>query len=172
MVAGPERQRPSPSQTLTSPTAAPSQVPALQTVPAGCRRHWPWPSQVPSRPQLEAGDAGQAADCSGIPLGTKLQTPGALGSLQVLQVSAQALSQQTPSTQKPLWQSFLQPQAWPFARRAPPSAAQAASPPASRRATPVLSLPHPPPHPVAASRIAPTASRKSDLTRRPYRPCQ
>ena len=39
------------------------------------------------------------------------------GTLQVLHVSVQALLQQTPSTQKPLWQSPAQPHAWPFALR-------------------------------------------------------
>jgi hypothetical protein len=77
-VVGPDRQRPWPSQTLTSLTAAPAHVPSEQLVPDGYRRQRPWPSQVPSRPQLDAGAAGQAADCSGIPLGTKLQTPGVL----------------------------------------------------------------------------------------------
>ena len=35
IVAGPARQRPWSSQTLTSPTAAPLQVPGLHTVPGG-----------------------------------------------------------------------------------------------------------------------------------------
>src|SRR5205085_1663924 len=111
-------------------TEAPSQVPGLQTVPAGCLRQWPCPSHVPSRPQLEAGVAAHADDeSSGSPFATNEQMPGAPAALQVLQVSPQALWQQTPSTQKPLWQSPAQPHAWPFALRALPSGvAQDASP--------------------------------------------
>jgi hypothetical protein len=109
-VAGPDRQRPCSSQTLTSLTAAPLQVPGLQTVPTGNLRHWPWPSQVPSSPQVATAETGQAPERAGAPLATNEQTPGALWSLQVLQVSAQALLQQTPSTQKPLWQSPPHPQ--------------------------------------------------------------
>src|SRR4051812_13678979 len=110
-VVGPDRQRPWSSQTLTSLTAAPLQVPGLQTVPAGNLRHWPWPSHVPSSPQVATAETGQAPDGSAAPLATNEQTPGALWSLQVLQVSEQALLQQTPSTQKPLWQSPPHPQA-------------------------------------------------------------
>jgi hypothetical protein len=110
-VEGPARQRPWSSQTLTSLTAAPLQVPGLQTVPTGNLRHWPWPSQVPSSPQVATAETAQAPDGSGIPLATNEQIPGALWSLQVLQVSAQALLQQTPSAQKPLWQSPAHPQA-------------------------------------------------------------
>jgi hypothetical protein len=92
-------------------TDAPSHVPALQTVPVGCLRQAPCPSQVPSRPQVDAAVATQAPESSATPLGTNEQMPGAFGALQVLHVSPQALLQQTPSTQKPLWQSPPQPQA-------------------------------------------------------------
>jgi hypothetical protein len=102
IVEGPDRQRPWLSQTLTSLTAAPSQVPGLQTVPGGYRRQAPRPSHAPSSPQVETGDAAQAPDGSCTPSGTNEQTPGALGSLQVLHASPQAESQQTPATQKPL----------------------------------------------------------------------
>jgi hypothetical protein len=101
-VAGPALHRPSPSQTLTSLTAAPTQVPGLQTVPAGYFRHCPWPSQVPSSPHAATGEAAHAPDFSAPPFATNEQIPGALWSLHVLHVSAQALLQQTPSTQNPL----------------------------------------------------------------------
>jgi hypothetical protein len=150
IVAGPERHRPSPSQTLTSLTAAPSQVPGLQMVPAGYLRHWPRPSHVPSSPQVETADIVQAPDGSDAPLGTNEQIPGALWSLHVLHVSVQAVLQQTPSAQKPLWQSSPQPQGCPFVRRAPPSPdTQAASMPASPF-DPPLSPPQPPPQPETA----------------------
>jgi hypothetical protein len=78
IVAGPDLQCPWPSQTLTLVTDAPSQVPDLQVVPAGYLRQCPWPSQLPSSPQLEAGDAAQAVDCSCAPFATNEQSPGAL----------------------------------------------------------------------------------------------
>jgi len=102
IVAGPALQRPSPSQTSTSLTEAPLQVPGLHTVPAGCLRQCPCPSQVPSRPQVDAGVASQAPESSAAPFATNEQMPGELGALQVLQVSLQAVVQQTPSAQKPL----------------------------------------------------------------------
>jgi hypothetical protein len=80
------------------------------------------PSHVPSRPQDEAGLCGQTLGALGAtPAATSEQMPGAEGVLQDLQVSVQALLQQTPSTQKPLAQSALQPQAAPLVARAPPS---------------------------------------------------
>src|SRR3954463_4095999 len=147
IVAGPALHRPSPSHTSMSLTAAPSQVPGLHPVPAGCLRQRPCPSQVPSRPQLDAGVAAHAGESSGSPFATKEQSPGALAALQVLQVSPQALLQQTPSTQKPLWQSPAQPHAWPFASRALASGLAQAASPASGFGPP-LSPPHPPPQPV------------------------
>jgi len=110
-VAGPDLQCPSPSQTLTSLTEAPSHVPAMQTVPAGYLRQFPLPSQVPSSPQVEAAPIGHDPGGAWPPLGTSVQIPGALWSLQVLHVSVHALLQQRPPTQKPLWQSAAQPQA-------------------------------------------------------------
>jgi hypothetical protein len=80
------------------------------------------PSQVPSSPQDEAGLCGQTlATFGATPAATNEQTPGAEGVLQDLQLSVQALLQQTPSTQKSLVQSELQPQAAPLVLRAPPS---------------------------------------------------
>jgi len=78
------------------------------------------PSQVPSRPQLEVSDSGQVLGRRGLsPAETKPQRPGELEVLQDLQVSVQALLQQTPSTQKPLAQSPLQPHMTPFGLRMP-----------------------------------------------------
>ncbi len=115
MVAGPEVQEPWPSQTRVFLTAAPSQVPGAQVVPARVLRQAPLPSQVPSSPQLETSEIGQLAARRGAtPAGTSPQTPGEPGVLQALQVSVQALLQQRPSTQKPLAQSPGQAQARPF----------------------------------------------------------
>ena len=103
IVAGPARQPPWPSQTLTSLMAAPSQVPGLHSVPAGYLRQCALAVAGAVEPAGRDGaDAAQAADCSGAPFGTNEQIPGALWSLHVLHVSVQALLQQTPSTQKPL----------------------------------------------------------------------
>jgi hypothetical protein len=100
-------------------------APASQTVPATWLRQAPLPSQVPSRPQLDACDAGQSVGCRGaLPAGTMVQTPGDPCTLQARQVSLQEVLQQTPSAQKPLWQSLLQAQASPFGRPAPASAMQ------------------------------------------------
>jgi hypothetical protein len=84
------------------------------------------PSQVPSNPQVEAGLFGQvSAELGGTPAATNEQTPGAAGVLHDLQLSVQAVLQQTPSTQNPVAQSAAQPQAAPFALCAPPSGLQA-----------------------------------------------
>jgi hypothetical protein len=79
-------------------------------------RQAPLPSQVPSNPQPEASDLRQVAGTRGAtPAATKAHRPGELGVLQDLQVSVQALLQQTPSTQKPLAQSPAQAQVTPLA---------------------------------------------------------
>jgi hypothetical protein len=58
---------------------------------------------VPSNPQLVAALAGHSLAVRGVPpAATNEQTPGAAAVLQDLQVSVQAPSQQTPSTQNPL----------------------------------------------------------------------
>jgi hypothetical protein len=80
------------------------------------------PSQVPSNPQVETGLCGQvSAELGATPAATKEQTPGAAGVLHDLQLSVQAVLQQTPSTQNPVAQSAAQPHAAPFALWAPPS---------------------------------------------------
>jgi hypothetical protein len=99
-VAGPGRQRPSPSHTLVLVTEVPSHVPAAHTVPAGCLRQAPAPLHVPSRPHTVASVLGHIEGVRGAaPLGTKLQTPGAPGALHVTQVPWHEELQQTPSTQ-------------------------------------------------------------------------
>jgi hypothetical protein len=93
---------PAPSQVWMPVTAETSQVPALQTVPMTNLRHAPWPSHVPSVPQVERSAVGQVDAARGLrPAGTNEQVPIMPWTLQDLQVSSQAVSQQTPSTQKP-----------------------------------------------------------------------
>jgi hypothetical protein len=92
------------------------------------------PSQVPSRPQVETALFEQTSGERGAsPAATKLQVPGADVVLHDLQVSVQAVLQQSPSTQNPLVQSALQAHAAPLALLAPPSRPQ---PPASAPALP------------------------------------
>jgi hypothetical protein len=140
MRDAPEVQFPAPSQARIPPIDAPLQVPGWQTVPSSYVRQPPLPSQVPSSPQDEAGLCGQTlATLGATPAATSEQTPGAEGVLQDLQVSVQALLQQTPSTQKSLVQSASQPQAVPLVLRAPPS------PHATLPSGPPSTLPPPPP---------------------------
>jgi hypothetical protein len=118
-------------------TAAPSQVPAAQTVPAWWLRQAPLPSQKPSNPQLAGSDTGQVlATRGGAPAGTNAHSPGELGVLQDLQVSVQALLQQTLSTHNPLAQSPLQPQARPLVLRMPFELLQVTVPPSADPSTP------------------------------------
>jgi hypothetical protein len=72
-------------------------------------------------------------DRGGSPPATKTQVPGADVVLQDLQVSVQAVLQQTPSMQNPLAQSALQPHVEPFGMAPPASRPHVAeSLPASR----------------------------------------
>ena len=105
---------PAPSQAGTGLTVAFAQAATPQLVPGPHLRQAPAPSQLPSRPQLVGAEAVQSLrvsvpDTAGVQVLT-FPTP-----LQVMQASVQALAQQTPSTQKPLWQSPVEPQAVPFA---------------------------------------------------------
>jgi hypothetical protein len=153
IVAGPGLQRPSPSQTFAFVTEAPLQVPSWQIVPPRYFRQAPLPSQVPSRPQVDWADTGQMLAERGMtPAGTKVQTPGEPGTLQDLHVSVQALSQQRPSTQNPLWQSASQPHALPLAPWVPSLCAQIWMVSTGASAAPsALGLTGRPPHPSAAS---------------------
>jgi len=88
----------------------------MHVVPTTKLRQAPAPSHVPSRPQVDGSDAEHTPALRGAPpAGTKAQIPGALALLHDLHVSAQALLQQTPSTQNPLAQSPAHPQAAPLA---------------------------------------------------------
>jgi hypothetical protein len=116
-------QVPAPSQVWIPPMAAPSHVPGLHTVPGMYLRQAPCPSQVPSVPQVPTSVVGHvAAERGGRPVGTNAHVPIEPCTSQRRQVPSHAVSQQTPSTQKPDWQSALQPHASPLTARAPPSA--------------------------------------------------
>ena len=97
---------PFPSHERTPVAPSPSQVPALHSVPLTNWRQAPLPSQVPSSPQLAGVLAGQTRESLGLPPdGMKKHSPRWLARLHALQVSPQALVQQIPSAQKPLWHS-------------------------------------------------------------------
>ncbi len=69
---------------------------------------------MPSSPQVELSLFGQTeGERGGSPAATNEQVPGAERVLHDLQVSVQAVVQQTLSTQKPLAQSLSQPQGAP-----------------------------------------------------------
>src|SRR4051812_27306146 len=90
---------------LVSTHDAPQGVPAAQ--------YWqdPLPSHTPVKPHDMAGEAGQSATLRGIaPVGMGSQKPSSPWFLRAAehawQGSVHALSQQTPSTQKPLGHSM------------------------------------------------------------------
>ena len=131
-TVAPETQAPSPSQMRPEVTALAPHTGGSQVVPRGCFRQAPAPSQVPSRPQPPADSAGHwPALRGGRPAGTSVQVPGKPGTLQAWQVSWQAVSQHSPSTQFPLAHSPAQWHSSPL--RLPPSTA--ASPQEPRLST-------------------------------------
>jgi hypothetical protein len=151
IVVGPGRQRPAPSHANAPVTASPSQVPALQIVPATWRRHAPAPSHLPSKPHVEAAAALHVVASRGsAPATSAVHVPTEPTALQVLQPSLQAVLQQTPSVQWPLAQSASQPHAWATARLVAASLLQTAASGA------VTSEPPP-------SRASVGASRPSDM---------
>lgn len=114
-VVAPTRQCPAPSQTLVPVTASPSQVPGTHTVPAWYVRHFPAPSQVPSRAQVAARAAGHWLATRGfLPEGISAHLPRDVGNPQDWQTPSQAESQQTPSAQFPLEHSPAQVQVCPL----------------------------------------------------------
>jgi hypothetical protein len=72
------------------------------------------PLHMPSLPQLLMGSAVQPLPSSATPSGTSLHVPSDPASAQVRQVPEQALLQQTPSTQLPVWHSSPDSQVWPL----------------------------------------------------------
>jgi hypothetical protein len=80
------------------------QLAATHTVVESYLWQAPAPSQVPSLPQVEGAEAEQSL-CGSLPRSAGTHWPSVVVPPQVMHVPVQALSQQTPSTQKPLWQS-------------------------------------------------------------------
>src|SRR5262249_33117662 len=108
------------SQILLPVTAAPSQRPPAQGVPAGYSRQAPCPSHMPSVPHDVASDLGHWAESRGsVPSGTNEQLPGPCGRSPALQALSQRTPQQRPSTQNALTHWRSSPQREPLARFTP-----------------------------------------------------
>jgi hypothetical protein len=102
ILTSPTPHTPAPSHVWIPVTAAPSHVPALHTVPSTYARQAPWPSHVPSSPQVATSDFAHVDAARGArPAGTNEHVPIEPCTSQRLHVSPHAESQQTPSTQKP-----------------------------------------------------------------------
>jgi hypothetical protein len=101
MVEAPGVQAPFPSQLDTALRTAVAQLAGAHSVPAGYRRHWPWPSQVPSLSQEGALASTQTARGSGRPAAVLVHMPGAVGIAHERHAPVQASLQHTPSAQKP-----------------------------------------------------------------------
>jgi hypothetical protein len=113
LVAVVVRQVPAPSQVRAGVNVVPEQVDATQVIPMACSRQPPLPSQVPSVPQLAAPMSAHWPSGSA-PAGTALQVPTVPASAHERQVPAQAVAQQTPSSQKPELHSAAAVQAMPI----------------------------------------------------------
>jgi hypothetical protein len=132
------------------------------------RRQAPAPSHVPSQPHVAGGVDGQKVGVLGAaPAGLYTQMPGASPRLHVAHSPVHALSQQTPSAQKPLAQSPADAHGEPVGpvgrmlpRSKPPSARAPPAPPApplpSEAAPPAL-----PPRAPAAPSIVPWSGGSS-----------
>jgi hypothetical protein len=105
----PGTQSPAPSQRLALCRTVPLQLAGWQTVLVGYRAHPPLALQVPVRPQLVAPSSGQRPRGSFSPSGAGRHIPTEPSWVQLRQGPAQTLSQQTPSTQKPLEHSLPAP---------------------------------------------------------------
>lgn len=90
-----------------------SQLPERQTVPFAYVWQAPEPLHAPFVPQAAGPRSWHCRRGSGVDAGTFTQRPGELGKLQNLQLPVQALSQQTPSTQKVDLHSLAAAHAWP-----------------------------------------------------------
>jgi hypothetical protein len=93
---------PLPSHMRAEDSVVPVHIPGMHWVPEGYLRHEPLPSHIPSRLQVAAPSSAHSLSGS-IPAGTGTQRPSEPGSLQVAQVSVQAVSQQKPSTHDWVW---------------------------------------------------------------------
>jgi hypothetical protein len=88
---------------FTSTTAPFEHAPGLHIVPAAYMRQPPLPSHAPSSPHVVTSDGAHwPGACGAPPAGTNAQIPGEPWTLQAMHVPVHAVSQHTPSTQKPL----------------------------------------------------------------------
>jgi hypothetical protein len=109
----PGTQTPAPSHFAVARSEPVVHMGGVQVVPARYLRQAPAPSQKPSVPQVEAGEAEQSLRGL-VPGSANAHVPRLFVAAQVWQVPVQAVSQQTPSTQWPLVQSPAPAQAVPF----------------------------------------------------------
>lgn len=94
------RHIPAPSHIRAEVTVPAVHVAVVQVVRAEYRRHPPFPSQVPSRPQVVDASVAHVSFGSW-PAGTGVQVPGLAGRLQATHTLVHVLSQQTLSAQNP-----------------------------------------------------------------------
>src|SRR6185295_17949071 len=80
---------------------------APQALPAGFLRQAPLPSQKPSMPHSLASVGQPPVPLGAWPSSIERQVPRFVGLLHAWQAPPQAVAQQTPSAQMPLWQSPL-----------------------------------------------------------------
>jgi hypothetical protein len=92
---------PSPPQREAAVNVDPTHDAGLQIVPTGYVRHWPAPSQAPSRAQLPGISSGQSLRGS-VPTSAGRQMPRLPAKAHDWQMPSQRVAQQTLSTQKPL----------------------------------------------------------------------
>jgi hypothetical protein len=111
-------QAPLPSQRPAKVRVVPVHPAVWQAMPAGYFSQLPAPSQVPSVPQLDAPVSWHLPRGL-VPRSAGMQLPIVPWPAQVRQSPVQALSQQTPSTQKPDLQSCAAVQASPLASVGP-----------------------------------------------------
>jgi len=109
-------QVPAPSQVRGGVALPALHIPPAQVVPAGQSAQAPAPLHMPVIPQVLTSLAAHSLSGS-VPITMAPQVPSArlvLACEQAMQVPAQAMSQQTPSTQFPLTQSVATEQAEPI----------------------------------------------------------
>jgi hypothetical protein len=108
-------QVPSPLQVEDDCNVEPVQVAGAQAVPAGQTAQLPAPEQTPVAPHVDADVATQTLRGL-VPAVALVQVPSCPAALHCSQPPVQALSQQWPSTQKPLAQVLLEAHVAPCAK--------------------------------------------------------
>src|SRR6185436_3025698 len=119
ILVAPAWQAPVAVQVLASVSVEPVQLPGLHTVAAEYLRQLPWPSQLPSRPQVAGGSTSHSLSGSS-PALMGVHLPSAPATSQAWQRPLQGRLQQKASTHRPDWH-------WPPAMQAAPLARRGAS---------------------------------------------